>query len=145
MTYRVMFDPLYVGRGHRDTFIVVNLSRGFSHPVPITEYLLKDVKVMAFDPFTGEELDMKMVEEIPPGRGDEIVITVTIPRAHASLPVVLLTVSPVNNQLPQNKELDINNVNDLPFLVTRLLVDRKHRTILKERGIPILITRNAQP
>ena len=145
MFSKTTFEPIYVGPGQRNHVFVVNKSDGFNfndvHTNDNNKYLLNHVVVKAFDPNTGDLLDEREFPRrgrgIEPGKGESITITDTYPQAHPSLVVVLVEFSHIPNGDAVNggnEVLDACNANELPFIVTSLLVNRNHRTVLQVKG-----------
>jgi hypothetical protein len=127
-SFVVRFDPYYVGPGKQDWVIVENFS---------IDHVL-NVDVMAIDPFTGEQLDEQSVREILPGEGARVVITHTMPQAHASrLFVRGIFVADANGSSVAVEGLDNDLNGELPVRVTRLLLDRAFNTKLQVSGVPV--------
>ena len=145
MTSKTTFEPVYVGPNQRNHIFVVNNSDGFNfndvHTNGDNKYLLNRVLVKAFDPNTGDLLDEREFPRkgrgIEPGKGESITITDTYPQAHPSLVVVLVEFSHISNGdavSGGSEVLDVRNANELPFIVTSLLVSRNHGTVLQVKG-----------
>jgi hypothetical protein len=128
-SFVVRFDPYFVGPGKQDLVIVENFSGE-----PVT-----NVVVMAIDPFTGEQLDEQSVREILPGEGARVVITETMPQAHASrLFVRGIFVANGNGSSVAVEGLDNDFNGELPVRVTRLLLDRAFNTKWQVIGVPMI-------
>ena len=145
MTSKTTFEPVHVGSNQRNLIMVVNKSDGFNsddvHTNGDNKYLINHVIVKAFDPETGDLLDVREISEIKPGKGASTLITITIPQAHPSLVVVLVKFSHINGNAVNggSEVLDTFNTNELPFIVTSLLVSRNHGTILQVKGVTELL------
>ncbi len=135
MTSRTIFEPVYVGSKQSNLIYVVNKSDGFGFSNVDNKYQINHVVMTAFDPNTGDLLDEREISVIEPGKGVSQVLTDTFPQAHPSLVVVLVDFTHING----NEVLDIHNTNELPFIVTSLLVNRKHATILQVKGVTELL------
>ncbi len=150
-SFKTTFVPVYVGSKQSNHIVVVNKSDGFNfndvRTIGDNKYLLNRVIVRGFDPITGYLPDEEIREIIEPGKGESINITYTIPQAHASLVVVLVEFSHINDDAVSGGSLEIegNDDEELPFIVTSLLVNRNDGTVLQVKGVTELLDDGSTP
>jgi len=134
--YEINFDPYFIGRQQSDCVIVVNFYDA--------RYTMQ-VDVEAYDPFTGDLLDMQIGERVLSGRGIMVGMTRTIPKPHATRLVVHVKISsgPIDSAVGSAAQ-DTNNIQEPQFSVTRLLISKKSETILQVKGTHKLLDRNSR-
>jgi hypothetical protein len=125
--YEARFSPYFIGRQQLDNLIVVNHS----------EDALLRVRATAYDPFSGEELDVQRAE-ILPGMGERMAITETHPAPHASqlLVEVEIPIRPLSSVEADTLAGEI--VPEPPFSLTRVLTTQRDETVLQVVGKPKL-------
>lgn len=126
--YEAKYNPYFVGRQQRDNLIVVN----HSEIVPLR------VRATAYDPFSGEELDVQRAE-IPAGMGERLVITETHPAPHASQLIVEVEV-PIRPSASVEADAVAGEIApEPPFSLTRVLTTQRDETVLQIIGEPKLL------